>query len=272
MGTPTSYGRYAGRSLDHSLGHQSFGKTTVDCAFLSKKSHWGTLERESAGLLRLTLNIHEPARYKLSSAEIHFCFYHSVEGPSPTVTEHLYPEILCGPALSRHKTRNRDVEPTVEALNTSVGGIGVHDTVEWSKTLRWLLRGSRLPDEHHAYSKAEWSWQANKWNEQSEIGRAFQLGMIITHCEPRVRVTVSIKGRLRDGLRHGLQIFKLVESGRSQTAVHVEFSQKDIELESIIPTLAADIANLNAVAIPEHDPPSSFNVIQSDSSMNVGGS
>ena len=272
MNSSISYGRYAGRRIDQSLGHRSFGRTTVDCAFLSNKSHWGTLDRESAGLLRLTLNIHEPAGYKLSSAEIHLCFSHSEAGPSPNVTEHLYPEVLCGPPLSRQKTRNRDLEPSIEALSTSVGGVGIHNTVEWSETLRWLLRGSRLPDEHHAYSKAEWSWQANKWNEQSELRRAFQLGMVITHCEPRVRVTVSIKGRLRDGLRNGLRIFKLVESKKSPTAVHVEFRQKDVELDSIIQTLAADIADLNTIAIPEHGTPSNPNVIQSDNSINVVGS
>ena len=270
MSTPRSYGRYGGRTFDQSLGHRSFGKTTVDCAFLSNKSHWGTFDREPAGLLRLTLNIHEPAGYKLSSAEIRLCFSHSEEGPSPNVTEHLYPEILCGPPLSRHKTRNRDVEPSVEALSTSVGGVGIHNTVEWSETLRWLLRGSRLPDEHHAYSKAEWSWQGNKWNQQSELRRAFQLGMVITHCEPRLRVTVSIRGRLRDGLRDGLRIFKLVESKKSQTAVHVEFNQKNVDLESLISTLAADLADLNTVAIPEHGTPSSLNVLPSDSSMGNG--
>ena len=271
MNAPKSYGRYAGRRLDQSLGHRSFGKTTVDCAFLSKKSHWGTLDRESAGLLRLTLNIHEPAGYKLSSAEIYLCFSHSEDGPSPNVTEHLYPEIICGPPLSRHKTRNRDIEPSVEALSTSVGGVGVHNTDEWSETLRWQLRGSRLPDEHHAYSKAEWSWQANKWNEQSELRRAFQLGMVITHCEPKIRVTMSIKGRLRDRLR-GVRIFKLVEPKRSQTAVHVEFSPKDVELESIIATLAADLADLNTVVIPEHGTSYCPNIAPSDSSMNMDDS
>ncbi|CAF9932866.1 MAG: hypothetical protein HETSPECPRED_008466 [Heterodermia speciosa] len=272
MNTSVSYGRYAGRRLDQSLGHRSFGKTTVDCAFLSNKSHWGTLDHESAGLLRLALNIHEPAGYKLSSAEIHLCFYHSEQGPWPNVTEHLYPEILCGPPLSRHKTRTRDVEPSVEALSTSVGGVGVHNIDEWSETFRWLLRGSRLPDEFHGYSKAEWSWQANKWNEQSELRRAFQLGMVITHCEPRLKVSVSIKGRLRDGFRDGLRIFKLVESKRSQTDVHVEFSQKKVELESIISTLAAELANLNTEAIPGHGTPSGLNVTPNDSSMDTSGS
>ena len=272
MNITRSYGRYTGRKLDQSLGHRSFGRTTVDCAFLSNKSTWGTLDSESAGLLRLTLNIHEPAGYKLSSAEIHLCFSHSKEGPSPNVTEHLYPEILCGPPLSRHKTRNRDIEPSVEALSTSVGGVGVHNTVEWSKTLRWLLRGSRLPDEHLVYSKAEWSWQANKWNEQSELRRPFQLGLVITHSEPKVRVTVSIKGRLRAGLRDGLRILKLVESKKSQTAVQVEFSQKNVELDSIISTLAAELAALNMAGIPEQSIPSSLNIIPSDNAINMGDS
>lgn len=151
-----SHSRYRGRTFDQSLGHRKFGKTTVDCAFLSSKSQWGTLQDNPAGLLRLALNFHEPANYKLSSAEAHFCFLPSEKGLSPNITEHIYPDILFGPLLSQHKSRNFDIEPTVEAMGTSVGGVGVHKTAEWSKTLRWLLKGSRLPDEQNFYTKAQW--------------------------------------------------------------------------------------------------------------------
>lgn len=127
-----------------------------DCGFLSSKSQWGELRGSPAGLLRLTLNFHEPADFKLSSAEVHLCFLPSDAGSSPNITEHLYPDILCGPPLSQQKSRKTDVEPTVEAMGASVGVGGIHSSAEWSQTLRWLLRGSRLPDEQNLYTKAEW--------------------------------------------------------------------------------------------------------------------
>ena len=132
------------------------GKCLSDCGFLSSKSQWGTLGDTPTGLLRLTLNFHEPAEYKLSSAEVHLCFLPSDAGPPPSITEHLYPDILCGPPLSQQKSRKKDIEPTVEAMGTSVGVGGVHFCTEWSKTLRWLLRGSRLPDDQNMYTRAEW--------------------------------------------------------------------------------------------------------------------
>ena len=141
----------------HSLiGRADFTICVRDCGFLSSKSQWGTLEDTPTGLLRLTLNFHEPAEYKLSSAEVHLSFLPSNAGPPPSITEHLYPDILCGPPLSQRKSHKKDIEPTVEAMGTSVGIGGVHNSAEWSRTLRWLLRGSRLPDDQNLYTRAEW--------------------------------------------------------------------------------------------------------------------
>ena len=53
-------------------------------------------------------------------------------------------------------SRKKDIEPTVEAMGTSMRVGGVHFSTEWSKTLRWLLRGSRLPDDENMYTRAEW--------------------------------------------------------------------------------------------------------------------
>ncbi|MCJ1460518.1 hypothetical protein MMC28_010900 [Mycoblastus sanguinarius] len=253
MDNPATHGRYSGRAFDRSLGHRKFGKTTMDCGFLSSKSQWGTLgENNPAGLLRLTLNFHEPADYKLSSAEASLCFLPSSAGPSPNVTEHLYPDILCGPPLSQHKSRNNNIEPTVEAMGASVGGVGIHNTAEWSKTLRWLLRGSRLPDAQNLYTKAEWSWQANKLNEQSELKRAFQLALVLAHSEPRLNVTVAIKGKLRQGWRR----YTFGYSKDPPKVVQLELScPQNIELASIVETLAAEIARLNTVPVPEHTLP-----------------
>ena len=149
------HGRYTDRPYDKSLGHRKIGKTTVDCGFLSSKSQWGMLEERPAGLLRLSLNFHEPADYKLSSAEVLLSFL-PTKTCQPYVTEHLYPDILCGPPLSQRKFRNRDVEPSVGAYGASVGGVGFKDTMDWEKTFRWLLRGSRLPDDDRLYTTAEW--------------------------------------------------------------------------------------------------------------------
>lgn len=127
-----------------------------DCGFLSSKSQWGKLGDVPTGLLRLTLDFHEPAGYKLSSAEIHLCFLPSDEGYTPNRTEHLYPDIQCSPPLSQQKSRKIDVAPTVEAMGASVGVGGLHGSAEWSKTLRWLFRESHLPDDQNLYTKAEW--------------------------------------------------------------------------------------------------------------------
>ena len=199
------HGLYAGRAFDRdrSLGNREFGKTTVDCCFLRSESKWGTLgENNPAGLLRLALNFHEPANCKLSSAEVNLCFLPAEASadpplPPPNVTKHLYPQLLGGPPLSRHTSRSNDIEPTVEAMRTSVGGVGIHNTTELSKTFRWFLQGSRLPNEQNSYTKAEWSWEANNPNEQSEIKRAFELALVLLHSGPRIDVMVSIKGRLR---------------------------------------------------------------------------
>lgn len=252
MDNPAQHGRYTGRTFDRSIGHREFRKTTVDCGFLSKKSCWGTLEQSPAGLLRLTLNIHEPADCKLSSAEVQLCFLHSDTGPSPHVTEYLYPDILCGPPLSQHKAHSHNIEPNVQVMGTSVGGVGMHRNAEWSKTHRWLLRGSRLADQQNYYTRAEWSWEANKLNEQSELRRAFQLAIIIAHSEPRIRVTVTIKGKLR----HGWRRFKFDNFKDRPEAVHLELCREGVELESMIRTLAADITSLNMAPVPEHVTPS----------------
>ena len=157
MESHAAHGMYAGLSFDRSLGHRKFGKTTVDCGFLSSKSQWGTLDAKSAGLLRLKLNFHEPAEYKLASAEAHLRFLPSDGGASPEITEHLYPETIYGLPLSQQQSVNYNIEPSFQAMGIGAGGLGWHRAAQRERVHRWLLKGSRLPDKDGLYTNAEWS-------------------------------------------------------------------------------------------------------------------
>ena len=88
-------------------------------------------------------------------------------------------------------------------------------------------------------------------NEQCELKRAFQLALVLADSEPRINVTVSIKGKLRQGWRR----YKFGYSKDPPKAVQVELSPQTIELASTIETLAAEIARLNTLAVPEHTVP-----------------
>ena len=95
------------------------------------------------------------------------------------------------------------------------------------------------------------SWQANKLNEQSELKRAFQLAIVLADSEPRINVTVAIKGKLQRGWRR----YTFGYSKDPPKAVQVELCPQAVELASIIETLAADIARLNTLAVPEQTVP-----------------
>lgn len=97
------------------------------------------------------------------------------------------------------------------------------------------------------------SWQANKLNEQSELKRAFQLALVLPDTEPRINVTVSIKGKLRRGWRR----YTFGYSKDPAKTVQVNLCPRPIELASMIENLAAEIARLNTLSIPEHAMPAS---------------
>ena len=95
------------------------------------------------------------------------------------------------------------------------------------------------------------SWQANKLNEQSELKRAFQLALVLADTEPRINVTVSIKGKLRQGWRR----YTFGYSKDPAKTVQVNLCPRPIELASMIENLAAEIARLNTLSVPEHTMP-----------------
>lgn len=95
------------------------------------------------------------------------------------------------------------------------------------------------------------SWQANKLNEQSELKRAFQLALVLADSEPRVNVTVSIKGKMRQGWRR----YTFGYSKDPPKAVQIELCPRTSELASEIEALAAEIARLNTLVVPEHTVP-----------------
>lgn len=92
------------------------------------------------------------------------------------------------------------------------------------------------------------SWQANKLNEQSELKRAFQLALVLVDSKPCINVTVAIKGKLQRGWRRHTFGY----SKDAPKAVQVELCTRTLELSSMIETLAADIARLNTLAVPEY--------------------
>ena len=183
--------------------------------------------------------------YKLASAEIKLDFLPITPGPSPNVTEHVYPDKICGWPIDQHVTQSQSLQPELEIMGQSVGGIGMNRSADYSKTSRWHLRGSRQPDEHHDFTKASWLWQANKANKESEMIRAFQLAIILGHSEPSVKVVTTVDGRLR----HGLRRFRF-KSGKVPEAISIELRQCNIELDTIVETLAQEIARLNLNPIP----------------------
>ena len=92
------------------------------------------------------------------------------------------------------------------------------------------------------------SWRANKLNEQSELKRAFQLALVLVDSKPCINVTVAVKGKLQRGWRR----YTFGYSKDAPKAVQVELCTQNIELSSMIETLAADIARLNTLAVPEY--------------------
>ena len=88
-------------------------------------------------------------------------------------------------------------------------------------------------------------------NEQSELKRAFQLALVLTDSEPRINVTVSIKGKLQRGWRK----YTFGYSNDPPKAAQLELSPRTSELASIIETLEIEIARLNTLAVPEHTVP-----------------
>ena len=90
-------------------------------------------------------------------------------------------------------------------------------------------------------------------NEQSELKRAFQLALVLADTEPRINVTVSIKGKLRQGWRR----YTFGYSKDPAKTVQVNLCPRPMELASMIENLAAEISRLNTLSIPEHTIPAS---------------
>lgn len=80
------------------------------------------------------------------------------------------------------------------------------------------------------------------------LKRAFQLAPVLVHSEPSINVTVAIKGKLQRGWRR----YTFGYSKNAPKAVQVEFRTRTVELSSMVETLAADIARLNTLAVPDY--------------------
>jgi hypothetical protein len=186
----------------------------------------------------------------LSSAEIDISFLPATDtGSPPLVTEHVYPDIICGPPLSQQTSRSRDLEPSVDVSGVvSIGGLGQKSTKDRLETFRWHLRGNRLPDDENNYTKAGWIWVANRLNAQSELIRKFQLAVVIECLQPLdpFKTSVAIRGKLR----RGWYIFKFGYSEAPPTVLTHQPSQALVELGPLVETLAMDISSLNEAPVP----------------------
>ena len=244
--------KYAGRNLelerDGSVGSQAFGKATVDCSFLCEESLLGNLAQKPAGLLRLKLTFHEPEGYKLSSADINLSFLQSSAGSSPSVTQHVYPDLLCGPLLSQQHSRDIHVEPEVNAANLgSISGLGWQSHRERTEMFRWHLKGNRLPNEEHLYTKVGWIWQANPLNEQNELNRGFHLAVVVENLDDAkvLRTQLEIGGKLR---QLGWRKFRLRPPAESPTAT-IRLLHESKEFQQLVEDLSTRISNLNTTSI-----------------------
>ena len=235
---------------DGSLGSRTFGKVMVDCSFLCEGSLLGNLGQKSAGLLRLKLIFHEPEGFKLSSAEINLSFLQSSAGSLPSVTQHVYPDLLCGPLLSQQHSGDVHLEPEVNAGNFgTISGLGYQSHKDRTENVRWHLKGNRLPDAEHSYTKVGWIWQANPLNEQNEINRGFHLAIVVEDmgAENALRTQLEIGGKLKQ-LRSGWPKFQLRAPIKRPT-VKISLLQESNEFPKVIKELSAKIRSLNATSI-----------------------
>ena len=242
------YRAYRELTRDGSLGSSTFGRATVDCSFLCEESLSGSLAQKPAGLLRLKLTFHEPDGFKLSSADINLSFLQSSAGSLPSVTQHVYPDLLCGPPLSQQHSRDIRLEPEVNAGSIgSIGGLGWQNHQERTEMFRWHLKGNRLPDDEHLYTKVGWIWQANPLNQQNELNRGFHLAVVVEDLDDQkaLRTQLEIGGKLR---RSGWRKFRFRPPAADLTAT-IRLSQESKEFQRVIEELSARIRSLNAVSI-----------------------
>lgn len=232
---------------DICLGQQDFGKATVNCCFLRKKSKWGTLDSTPIAILRLLLTFKESFGYKLSSAEVELSFVSVDSGVSPpAVTEHVYPSMIYGPPITRARNTNREMKPQFEALGVTAGGIGVVADDQLTQTAQWTLGGVLKADKDQLCTIVTWLWESNALNPYKELVPPRNVAVVIEHSKCKFQMDLKIDARLRDTSK---RLFLLLRS-RPKTRTIADFSgQGDADLEPDVKLLEDEIHRLNALAI-----------------------
>ena len=64
--------------------------------------------------------------YKLAPAEINLDSLPTTPGLSPNEMEHVYPDIICGSPIDQHVTHSHSLQPELDIMGQSVGGIGIN--------------------------------------------------------------------------------------------------------------------------------------------------
>ena len=230
------------------LGQQDYGKATVNCLFLHKKSKWGTLESTPIAILRLLLTFKESLGYKLSSAEVELSFVSvdtSVEPPS-VVTEHVYPLMIHGPPTTRARNTSREIKPHLEAFGVTAGGLGISMDAQSTETAQWTLETVLKADKDQLSTIVSWLWESNALNPYKELVPPRNVAVVIEHSNCKFQMNLKIDARLRNESK---RLFWLLRS-RPKTRTVADFSgQGDVDLEPVVKGLKDEIHRLNALSI-----------------------
>ena len=246
--------RHALESTDISLGSRPFRRAIVDCTLLSRKSNWGKLHQQPAGILMLDLTLSQPFGQKLNHVDLRLSFLEEnenggfVTSSSLNVTEYIAPLILCGPPIEQKDSLETQLQPAVGADGLfTISGIGYKSTKETLRKCHWILKSHRLPNEHGMYTQAQWLWEANPLNKQIETVGTFHVGVTIQHGGRPFFVHLDIGGRLRrtPGSSRRFQLEK--KHGIAHTKIYPKASETDIEQE--VNCLRGTIEEANSVSV-----------------------
>lgn len=230
------------------LGQQDFGKATVNCCFLHKKSKWGTLDSTPIAILRLLLTLKESYGYKLSSAEVELSFVSvNIGGEPPAVTEHVYPSMIHGPPTTRARSTNREFKPQIEGFGATASGIGVVTDDQSTQTAQWTFGAALGADKDQLCTVVSWLWESNALNPYKELVPPRHVAAVIEHSKCAFQMNLKIDARLQDKSK---RFFCLLRSRPKTTTTIADFSSHgDVDLEAVVKGLKAEIHRLNAPSI-----------------------
>ena len=237
------------------LGSQRIGEAEVNCGYLGKQSKWGLIDQQQQGaVLRLDMAFIEPPGHKLASADVHFHFEGDDDDTAnpPAVTEHVYPKIMCGPPLTHNRTRNHAMKPEAEVSGfLAFGGLGSETSRNWEDTRRWMFQSHRAQADNTIpyYTKVRWTWEANKYNPQSELKHPMQMGVVIEHSGSPFKTKLIIHGKSAKGLRR----YKITTAQPTYRKFHPPVGAL-ADIASAVESLEAEIEEQNRKKVLEYEP------------------